>query len=232
MSTRWQRCPGKGRLGGQVVFAAILEVGEELRKELLGSSELVAEDATHGQVVERGLGEERSCCISRPGAGYRPQRFAVDLGVDRRRESAAVTQKLADLRQRCARPQHLCRRCMAQTMSMDAPEAGASSGGSHNLAYPLGAEGTMRRLDPHEYRPSLGLVGRLWCRYAATASPTSVGNGRRSVHFPLPRTTISPARQSISSSPKRGDFARPHAKTDQHCQDGDVAAAIPSAAIA
>jgi hypothetical protein len=32
--------------------------------------------------------------------------------------------------------------------------------------------------------------------------------------------------------PKRGDFARPQAKTNQNCQDGDVAAAIPSADIA
>jgi hypothetical protein len=30
---------------------------------------------------------------------------------------------------------------------------------------------------------------------------------------------------------KRGDFAHSHAKTDQHWQNGDVAAAIPSCAI-
>ena len=31
---------------------------------------------------------------------------------------------------------------------------------------------------------------------------------------------------------KRGDFAHSHAKTDEHWQNGDVAAAIPSSAIA
>ena len=57
MSACRQRRPGKGRLGGQVVFATILDVGEELSEELLGSSKLVAEDATHGQVVGEGLAE-------------------------------------------------------------------------------------------------------------------------------------------------------------------------------
>jgi hypothetical protein len=67
MSTRWQRCPGKGRLGGQMAFAMILEVGEELCKELLGSIEPVAENATHGQIVDEGLA--KSVHAASPGQG-------------------------------------------------------------------------------------------------------------------------------------------------------------------
>jgi hypothetical protein len=32
--------------------------------------------------------------------------------------------------------------------------------------------------------------------------------------------------------PKRSHFADSHAKTDQHCQNGEVTAAIPSSAVA
>jgi hypothetical protein len=49
--------PGKGRLSGQVGFATILDVSEELGEEFLGSYKLVAEGATYGQIVSKGLAE-------------------------------------------------------------------------------------------------------------------------------------------------------------------------------
>jgi hypothetical protein len=41
-------------------------------------------------------------------------------------------------------------------MSVDLSKAGASSGGGHHLGHPAGAEGAVRRLDPHEYSPATG----------------------------------------------------------------------------
>jgi hypothetical protein len=55
MSLWRQCCPGNGRVNGQALFAAILDVGEELNEELPGSDKFVAEDATHGQIVGKGL---------------------------------------------------------------------------------------------------------------------------------------------------------------------------------
>src|SRR5664279_423180 len=57
ISLRGQGRPGKGRLRGQVVLATILDVSQELSEELLGSNKLVAEDATYGQIVGKGLAE-------------------------------------------------------------------------------------------------------------------------------------------------------------------------------
>jgi hypothetical protein len=84
--------------------------------------------------------------------------------------------------------QHLGGRSVAQTMSMDPSEAGASSSGGHNIAHPPTAKSPMRNFDPYEYLRPRALAGRPQRRYAATASPTSVGNGRRSVQFALPRS--------------------------------------------
>jgi hypothetical protein len=111
-----------------------------------------------------------------------------------------VTQKLADFRQRCARPQHLCRRSVAQTMSMDVPKVGASIGGSHNLRHPAGIEGAMRRFDPHEYRPSLGTLGTAVVQIRGNRS-TNVCRQRRTLGT-LSSTAHNDlaARQSISSS--------------------------------
>jgi hypothetical protein len=50
-----KRRPGKSRLDGNVVLAAILDVIEELGEELLGPGKLVAKNTTHGQVVGKGL---------------------------------------------------------------------------------------------------------------------------------------------------------------------------------
>jgi hypothetical protein len=58
MTTRRQRCPGDGGIGGDVVFVAILDESQELSEKLLGPSKLVAEGATHVQVVVEGLAED------------------------------------------------------------------------------------------------------------------------------------------------------------------------------
>jgi hypothetical protein len=50
-----------------VVFATILDVVEELSEQLLGSNKLVAKDATHGQIVGKGLAE--SAHRTSPGQG-------------------------------------------------------------------------------------------------------------------------------------------------------------------
>ena len=48
----------QGRLDGQMLFATILDEGEELNEELLGPSKPVAKGAPHGQVIGEGLTEE------------------------------------------------------------------------------------------------------------------------------------------------------------------------------
>jgi hypothetical protein len=55
MGLRGKRRPGEGRLGGDVVLAAILDIVEELDEELPGSGKLVAEGTAHGQVIGKGL---------------------------------------------------------------------------------------------------------------------------------------------------------------------------------
>ncbi len=90
----------------------------------------------------------------------------------------------------------------------------------------------MRRLDPHEYRPSLGTRGTAVVQIRSHRS-TNVCRQRQTLG-----TLSFTAHNNLAGTPvdivepKRGDFARSHAKTEQHCQDGDVPAAIPSAAIA
>ncbi len=53
-----RRRPSQGSLDGQMLFATILDEGEELSEELLGSSKPVTEDAPHGQVIGEGLTED------------------------------------------------------------------------------------------------------------------------------------------------------------------------------
>jgi hypothetical protein len=67
MSLWRQRRPGNGRVSGQVVFVTILDVGEELTEELLGSDKPVAEDTTHGQIVGKGLA--KGAHATSPGQG-------------------------------------------------------------------------------------------------------------------------------------------------------------------
>ena len=78
-----------------------------------------------------------------------------------------MAQELADLRQRRAGTQHLHRRGVTQTMSMDPPEAGALGGGRHHVAHAAGAERAMRSLDADKYRPPRALAGRPLCRYSS-----------------------------------------------------------------
>ncbi len=117
-------------------------------------------------------------------------------------------------------------------MSMNAPEAGALSGLSHNLGHPLGTEVAMRRLDPHEYRPSLGALGTAVVQIRSHRSANvcrqrqALGRLSFTAHNDLAGTPVDIV------EPKRGDFASSHAETDRHGQDGDVAATIQSAAIA
>jgi hypothetical protein len=116
-------------------------------------------------------------------------------------------------------------------MSTDAPKVGAQSGVSHNLGHPLGTEGAMRHLDPHEYGSSLSSCGTAVLQIRSHA--TDVRRPRQTLdtrsftaHYDLAGAPVDIV------EPQRSDFARPHTKTDQHCQNGDVAAASPSAPIA
>jgi hypothetical protein len=67
----------------------------------------------------------------------------------------AVTQELSDLGQRCAGPQHHCRRGVAQSMSMDKAKATPPGNALYHPRYGTGSESTMRRCDPYEYRPTM-----------------------------------------------------------------------------
>ena len=70
-----------------------------------------------------------------------------------------MTQDLPDLRQRRAGAQHRRRRRMAQAVGVDLAEAGAATGGGHNLRHASAGEGTMGCPDTHKYCPALGGPG-------------------------------------------------------------------------
>jgi hypothetical protein len=53
-----RRRPSQGSLDGQMLFATMLDEGEELSQELLGTSEPVTKGAPHGQVISEGLTED------------------------------------------------------------------------------------------------------------------------------------------------------------------------------
>ena len=117
-------------------------------------------------------------------------------------------------------------------MSVDPPKARPSSGGGHDLGYPDGAEGTMRRLDPYEHRPAMG-ARRTAAMQVRSERFTDVSGQRET--FGTIRFAM---HDDLTGSPidiierKRGNFASPQAETDQHGQDREVAAAVPSAAVA
>ena len=143
-----------------------------------------------------------------------------------------MAQELTDLRQRRAGTQHLCRRGVTQTMSVDLPKAGAPSRGGHHLSHPAGAERAMRSLDPDEYRPAPGARRTAAVQvssYRFTDVPgqweTFVTVGF-TVHHDLAGSPIDVVQCKV------GDFGRPQAETDQHGQDREVAAAIRGAAVA
>jgi hypothetical protein len=117
-------------------------------------------------------------------------------------------------------------------MSVDLPKAGASSGGSHDLGHSAGAERAMRRLDPDEYRPAMG--ARRTAAVKVHSHRFTDVRGQWETFDTICFTT----HNDLAGSPidilerKLGDFGRPQAETDQHAQDREVAAAVPSAAVA
>jgi len=160
-------------------------------------------------------------------AGDRSQGIAVDFGVNRRRQNTSVTQELSDIRQGRPGPQHLRRSCVPQPVRMDSPEARPLGSIGHHVAHRAGAEMPMRGLDPYEYRPTLS---------AGRATVLQIFGNRSSDvcrqwdAFDTVRLT---AHDDLAGSPinivqpELGHLTRPQAETDQHCQDGDVAATAP-----
>jgi len=117
-------------------------------------------------------------------------------------------------------------------MSVDPPQAGASSSGGHDLGHPAGAEGAMRRLDPHEHRPATG------ARRTTTLQVRSDrGTGIRG-QWETFETICFATHDDLTGSPidvvkrQSGDLTRPQAETDQHGQDREVATAVLRAAVA
>ena len=114
-----------------------------------------------------------------------------------------MTEHLPDLRQAPARAEHLGRGRVPQPMSADRPAAppagrrGARSARPHRMR-----DRSIRRAQPREHEHD-SHRGRPRSSQPASASPTSAGNGRRSWRLPLPRTIISPARQSMSTAAAR-----------------------------
>jgi hypothetical protein len=70
-----------------------------------------------------------------------------------------MTQDLPDLRQRRPGAQHRRRRRVAQAVGVDLAEAGAPTGGGHDLRHASAGEGIMGRPDAHKYCPALGGPG-------------------------------------------------------------------------
>ncbi len=64
----WQRRPGKRQVDGYVLAAVGFDKRNELREQLLRAPELVAERATHGQVVVE-CGSERDHALAPVGQG-------------------------------------------------------------------------------------------------------------------------------------------------------------------
>lgn len=60
-------CPGQRRFGGQMVFAAIFDEGDELTEQSFGLVQLSTKGALHGQLVGKGLPKGAHC--TSPGQG-------------------------------------------------------------------------------------------------------------------------------------------------------------------
>jgi hypothetical protein len=121
---------------------------------------------------------------------------------------------------------------MTQTMSVNLPKAGASSGGGHDLGHPAGTKRTMRSLGPYEYRPAMG--ARWTAAMQVRSHRFTDVRGQRQTFGTVRFTT----HDDFAGSPidiveyKLGDFARPQAEPDQHGQDREVAAAVLGVAVA
>ncbi len=110
-----------------------------------------------------------------------------------------MPQHLPDLHQRDAGRDHVAGHRVAEAMratSATPARLHARRTVEETVPAAIGPNGARARKNTS--RRSLG--GRPRRRYEATAWPTSVGRGNRSSRPPLPRTTSSPARQSMSSS--------------------------------
>ena len=110
-----------------------------------------------------------------------------------------MTEYLTNLGKAPARPEHLGRCGVPETMSTDRRQSGPFAGMPDDGGDALAREPTMRGAD-HVNTDWSAHRGRPRRSQPTTASPTSTGTGRRSSRFPLPRTTISPLRQSMSAS--------------------------------
>jgi hypothetical protein len=115
---------------------------------------------------------------------------------------------------------------------MDSPEARPFGSIGHDIAHGAGAEMPMRGLDPYKYRATLS-AGRTTMLQILGNSPSDVcgqwdafDTVRLSAHDDLAGSPIDIVQ------PELGHLTRPQAETDQHCQNGDVAAAASRGSVA
>ena len=113
-----------------------------------------------------------------------------------------MPQDLTDRGQAGAAAQQLGRQRMTQPVRPDPAQPGSPAGSLDDVVDQFGADRAVRRPEVRNTcRQPAAARGDAGSRPAA--SPTSAGNGSRSSRRPLPRTTISPARQSTSPSSSR-----------------------------
>ena len=195
--------PGDGQLDRDRLSAGGVAVGDELGEKATVAVELEAERAPEGEVILERRSERAHWLapLSAPGQGRAScsERDAVDLRVDGRREQTLVSQDLADLLESRPGAEHLGRRGATQAMGVHPLQPGALASARHDRRDSSRAEPAVRRTDPSEDLAD-GTPRPPALSHAAIALPTSQGSGRRSRLGPLPETTSSPMRQSMSSS--------------------------------
>ena len=206
---------------------ALVQLVDELRQQLLVALELVAERAADAPDSQRGAAQASSCAppgqgraiaAARRGRPWRRSRSSAARGDAAPARSPAATRPRAASRSR---------RCGA---------AGARGSARRPARWPHArrSELTARRRQTAGAAPSTRTNTLRSCARRGTAAP-QVGDDRLAdidrqrqplrARAPLPRTTISPARQSTSSRESRATSpARSPSRSEQR-QDREVTAA-------
>ena len=143
-----------------------------------------------------------------------------------------MTKHLADLDEAAALPAASLRRCgVPKPVRADRLDPGAKRCSFHDGRDARRVERALRRAQAHEDRRRVMPLGRPRVSQTVIASPTSTGSGSLSRRAPLPRTTSSPLRQSMSSRSSRATSPARSPSREQQSQDREVPTAYPSAPI-
>jgi hypothetical protein len=142
-----------------------------------------------------------------------------------------VSQQLTNLGQWRTRPQQLHGCGVSQPVGVDPPKASAMSRRSDNRAHAEGGECAMRGLDSYEHRP-VHRGHRPTTAQVPDHRGTDVPRERQLLDVMPFSADDHRARPPIDVvEPKRCDFTRAQAETNQHRQDSEIPPPRPAAAI-